>query len=299
MNCLNFKIDKNKCIRCGLCIKDCLCSVLEFDENKNPKIAENGEQRCIKCQHCLAICPTGAISILGKNPENSLIPLKDKNPDAVLNIIQSRKSIRHYKQENIDNKTFEKLKNMLNWTPTGCNDHRLLFSFIDDIDAMSEFKQKAYSKLKTLCENKSYPEVYTRFFSNLEKVLLGENKEDILFRNAPHMIVACSPKDAPCVDVDPVIALSYFELYAQSLGIGTVWCGLMQTCLDILPELAYDLKIPDGYKPVYCMLFGNPSVKFKRTTQPEKFKMVSYPKNLVKIKVFLRKLKDKFINFVK
>ena len=67
----NLCIDKEKCIQCGLCIKDCIAYSLEFDENNVPKFAQGGEDRCIQCQHCLSVCPVGAVSILGKNPENS------------------------------------------------------------------------------------------------------------------------------------------------------------------------------------------------------------------------------------
>ena len=34
----NFKVDEEKCIHCGLCVKDCSAKALEFDENKIPKI---------------------------------------------------------------------------------------------------------------------------------------------------------------------------------------------------------------------------------------------------------------------
>ena len=51
------------------------------------------------------------------------------------------------------------------------------------------------------------------------------------------MIVVSAPPEESCAEQDGVIALSYFELYAQSLGIGTVWCGLVQACLKAFPEL--------------------------------------------------------------
>ena len=57
---LNFKVDEGKCIHCGLCVKDCLSKVINFDENKKPVITV--QDRCIKCQHCLSICPVGAKS---------------------------------------------------------------------------------------------------------------------------------------------------------------------------------------------------------------------------------------------
>ena len=93
----NLKIDENKCIHCGLCINDCIANSLEFDENKIPRFAQGGENRCIKCQHCLAICPVGALSILDKNPDDSNLVLKEYNSDELLNLIQSRRSVRKFK----------------------------------------------------------------------------------------------------------------------------------------------------------------------------------------------------------
>lgn len=55
-------IDKTKCIHCGLCLKDCVAECLEFDKNKFPKYKEGGKENCFACQHCLVICPVGALS---------------------------------------------------------------------------------------------------------------------------------------------------------------------------------------------------------------------------------------------
>ena len=65
-----FEVDKEKCIHCGLCIKDCSAKALMFDENQTPII---DEKRCFKCQHCLAVCPVGAISVCEKDLK---IPIK-------------------------------------------------------------------------------------------------------------------------------------------------------------------------------------------------------------------------------
>ena len=37
-------IDKNKCIHCGMCIKDCLVNCIEFDSAKLPKYVDGGEK---------------------------------------------------------------------------------------------------------------------------------------------------------------------------------------------------------------------------------------------------------------
>ena len=89
------------------------------------------------------------------------------------------------------------------------------------------------------------------------------------------MVVVSSPIDAPCVDIDPVIALSYFELYAQSLGVGTCWCGIATWILEALEEFQKRLQIPKTHKLSYTMLFGMPDVKYKRCTQPDEINMIS------------------------
>lgn len=294
MKNLELKIDKNKCIHCGLCIKDCSCSVLEFDENIFPKVAKNGEQRCMECQHCFAICPTGALSILGLNPENSFDAPTELSDEEILKTIQSRKSTRQLKQENVDKEALNKLKEMLKWVPTGCNDHRLMFSFIEDIDMMKDYKKKVYGLLNNFYKNTCAEKEQNRgLFRIKEAVLKGS---DVIFREAPHMVCVAYPKDSPCGSTDSVIALGYFELYANTLGLGTIWCGLSFYTLQAFPELLNELKIPEGYNPGYCMLFGKPAIKYKRITQPKPYKTVSYNKMSVKIIAFLRKLKNKIFN---
>lgn len=290
----NLVIDREKCIHCGLCVKDCIAYSLEFDENKFPHFADGGEERCIKCQHCLAICPVGAVSILDKNPENSDKVLQNYNSEEILNLIKGRRSFRHFKKVNLDPQTLTKLKDMLNWVPTGCNNHTLHFSFIEDINVMDDFRKYTNEKLINILK-KSFLKGIAGKFSRYKEALL--DGEDVVFREAPHMVVVSTPLSAPCVNVDPIIALSYFELYAQSVGVATLWCGFAEACLQIFPELCAELKIPDGYKASYVMLFGPADVKYARTTQPESFEFTVMEKFAPKKISFIDKIKRYFWNF--
>ena len=47
-------IDKETCIHCGLCIRDCVACCLEFDESRVPRYISGGAEKCIACQHCLS-----------------------------------------------------------------------------------------------------------------------------------------------------------------------------------------------------------------------------------------------------
>lgn len=138
MTNLNFTVNKDKCIKCGLCVRDCISGIIETDENLFPIIKKENEKNCLKCQHCLAICPQGAISILDKNPQDSIAVRDFVNADDMLGLIKTRRSCRHFKQENLPQDTLDNLKNMLNWIPTGCNFRGLHFSVVEDINAMDE-----------------------------------------------------------------------------------------------------------------------------------------------------------------
>jgi len=95
-----------------------------------------------------------------------------------------------------------------------------------------------------------------------------ENHVDILFRGAPHFVVASAPLDAATPQVDCVIALSYFELLAHTRGIGTVWDGLAFWAItEVVPEAREWLRIPEDHVIGYCMAFGLPRISFARTVQ--------------------------------
>ena len=53
-----FKVDREKCIACKQCIKDCPVRGISLEEGK----AYIHNEGCIKCGHCIAICPVEAVS---------------------------------------------------------------------------------------------------------------------------------------------------------------------------------------------------------------------------------------------
>lgn len=283
-------IDKEKCIRCGLCISDCLSSCIEFDEDNFPKMT--AEERCISCQHCLAICPTGALSFNEKHPENS----QAVDYNNILGLIKSRRSVRQYKDEEISEETFSQLKEMLPFIPTGCNSHSLHFSIVEKKSAMDTIRNRVNELLIKTMSYKALAPIVNKFSKYKDAFINGE---DVIFRGAPHMVVVSSPVTAPCATVDPIIALSYFELYAQHLGLGTCWCGFAQVCLKIFPEICEMLEIPSGYKPVYVMLLGIPAVKYQRTIQPEPYKIAEIKEIHEKDSCFFCKAKRLFTNFLR
>ena len=270
-----FTVDKSLCTKCGLCISDCPSFIIMQDAGGFPAVPADKQSFCLKCQHCLAVCPTGAVSVLGKNPADSRLISSVEIPgfEQMDHFVRSRRSIRHYKDENVDKALIDKLLKSLAHVPTGCNAQELTFNVIDDKDVMRHFSDKLITALMNAAANHTseHPlltqiEAYSR-----------EAVTNMVFRTAPHALIVSAPQDAPCAREDIALSLAYFELLAQSAGLGTVWWGFLRLTLGIVPEVKPLLGIPDDHE-YYAMLFGLPDIKFARTTQKEDTAGIRYIK---------------------
>jgi nitroreductase/NAD-dependent dihydropyrimidine dehydrogenase PreA subunit len=264
---LNFTINEQRCTRCGLCVSDCPARIITMADGGFPAIAPEREAACYKCQHCLAICPTAAVSILERKPENSLaLPGDRPSPEQLELLMKGRRSVRRYQEENLEPELLQRLLETAWHAPTGVNSRQVLFTVVDDRAKLARLRDEVMASLGSLVRTNALPEGL-EFFADFVR-LWEEQGIDTLFRGAPHLLVASAPRDVPSPMPDCLIALSYFELYAQANGVGTVWDGLAKWAInDLVPETRRTLGIPDDHLMGYAMAFGRPAVHYARTVQ--------------------------------
>lgn len=58
------KIDRNKCINCGICVSQCPVKALSIDEENGNRILQYNATVCIGCGACQVTCPQNAIEIV-------------------------------------------------------------------------------------------------------------------------------------------------------------------------------------------------------------------------------------------
>ncbi len=260
---MDFQVDREACTTCGECAKDCVANVIVMTED-SPVVPPGNEARRIGCQHCLAVCKPGAIRLDGLRPEDCP-PVRGvfPSPAAMTALIKGRRSVRRYKKEAVDRETLAALMDATLHAPTAKNVRDGKFLLVDDPAVMDEVRLRCLARIARALETPNPPARFTADADYYRMILKSD--ADPIFRGAPHMLVASCHKDNVWGWENTIIALSYFELLAQSMGLGTVWCGrAWQVFSTVATDVLTSLGLPEDQRVGYVMLFGKPAVKYHR-----------------------------------
>lgn len=258
-------IDSTRCCACGACARDCIVKIITCDAGGRPSVDAKLAPYCLKCQHCFAVCPNGAIAMDGRSPDSAAPMGPVPTEETMMNLVRQRRSVRQWRREDVSSDQWKTLAAASKWCPTGCNDHRLHFAFVKTRAEMDGFRMGVAKMIRALERFRILTVLYPRFRSVFQAVLDGE---DVIFRDAPGMIVISTPKNAPCREADPWIAGTTLGLLAESMGLGTCWCGFGVHTLQASSALRKRLGVPKGYRLASVLLVGHPAVTYARATSP-------------------------------
>jgi nitroreductase len=87
---------------------------------------------------------------------------------------------------------------------------------------------------------------------------------DRILRSAPHLIVAHGLSTMPISQSSCIIALTYLELAAPSLGLGACWAGYFTTAANFYPPLREALALPKDHLPYGAAMIGYPMYRYQR-----------------------------------
>ena len=91
-----------------------------------------------------------------------------------------------------------------------------------------------------------------------------DSGEERICRGAPHVIVVHGDKDYGFGSEDGALALSYLELFAPTLGLGSCWGGYFYSAVEAYPTLFEALDLPSGHRAFGAVMVGYAKLKYQR-----------------------------------
>jgi nitroreductase len=87
---------------------------------------------------------------------------------------------------------------------------------------------------------------------------------DSILRGAPSLVTAVAPSYARLGFVDLTLALSYLDVFAQTMGLGTCWAGLVAGAIGNSRAVREAVGVPENYTHFYPIMLGYPAVRYYR-----------------------------------
>lgn len=259
-----FYIDPEKCNRDGFCVEACGRKLIEMGEADSvPTLIADAEELCISCGHCVAVCPSGALTLQTMRPEDCPEIKKELliNLEQAEQFLRSRRSFRNYRNKPVERDKLNKLIQVSGYAPSASNARPVHFLVIENKTEIRRLAGLVVDWIRMMI--KEDPNSANAFHFNRVVTLWDEGKDPIC-RNAPYLMIAHATKNSRLAQVDCILALAYAELIAPVLGLGATWAGYMMNATISYPPLVEALNLPKGHKCFGIMMVGYPELKFVR-----------------------------------
>ena len=275
-------IDHATCTRCGECARICPTEVLRLEDGRVQVHAES-MFGCIACGHCMMICPTESVGVVGRGISPSdLVPLappaERADGKALAALMQSRRSVRRFKEEEPAPELLQRIVAMAASGPMGIPPWDVGCVIIRGRDQVQTLageiiagyagflkvlKPWLLTLMRPFISRPTYEQM-SGFFVPLAKAI-GEARlrgKDYLFYNAPAILLFHHSSYVEASEA--MIACTSAMLAAESVGLGSTMIGAAAPIIMRKRELCQRLGIPAGNKPAIALIVGYPAVDFRR-----------------------------------
>lgn len=246
-------INADKCKKDNLCVEECPFNLFLEGKDGIPELADGYEDHCINCGHCISICPGDAITLNGltgadcEKADRKLYPSKEQ----ISQMLRSRRSIRNFKDQDIDKKDITNLIELSRWAPTAKNFQPVNWLVLTNREIIHKCSALVIDWFK---EIELFPEIVEAF----------DNGIDMVNRDAPCLLIAHASTEALKPVTDCSIAATTIELAAPAYGIGACWAGFfMGAAINYKPLMEY-LNLPEKHLTYAALMLGIPQHRYSR-----------------------------------
>ena len=276
------KIDYNKCKACGRCTQVCKDFSLII-RNGKLEVSENPLFGCMGCGQCVAVCPNDAIMVEGRDlTKESFYELGSIDESiqyhSLLQLMQRRRSVRDFKNKNVEKELVDKIINAAVTAPMGIPPSDVHVMTLHGRENVNRFSRDFVDNLK------KFKWMFSPFFLKIMKPFIGKANYD-LFKSFIIPLMSFFPKsmekgnnyllyDAPlslyfygspyCDPIDPIIPATYAMLAAESLGLASCMIGSIHPFLIRMPRLMQKYHIRQKSREGIFVIFGYPKYEYHK-----------------------------------
>lgn len=172
----------------------------------------------------------------------------------VLHCIRTRRSIRRFTEEQINDDQLAALLEAATWAPSGGNNQSWLFTAILNKDHLARINELLRQGFLTWTPDDDYP-------SKKKAKVNAQNERHHYFYHAPTLIIASNVPDYQNGMADCATALQNIFLAATSMGLGSCWINQPRWLTNDGPlrDFLAELGLPKEHI-IYCSAaIGHPA----------------------------------------
>jgi nitroreductase len=220
-------------------------------------VVSGGVERCISCNHCIAICPVNAISVNGLDSSDCDLFLAGIYPrlEHIMTLVQMRRSIRNYSDVPVERSQVEQLLNAMRWAPTAKNRLPVKWLVINGREKVVELGGLVI-------------DWFRRLKGVEEMIAAWEEGRDPIFRGAPCVVAAYTTADATWAAVDCSIAMQTLDYCATAMRLGTCWAGYFIHAAQKDKEINNWLGLERNEEIHAALMIGNTGGEFYQKIPP-------------------------------
>ena len=261
-----FEVNEQTCAQDGICAQVCPVGLIEFEKGTYPRPTADADEVCIRCGHCVTVCPTGSLQHKDISVEQCP-PIKNElqiSAEACEQFLRSRRSIRVYKNRSVPREDLQRLIELARYAPSGHNSQGAQWLVLGNREELHRLAGIVVDWMRWVIAK--MPEFAA--LMHLERTVQHWGKgKDVILRNAPTVIIAHAAKEDRMAPATCTIALSYLELAATRLGLGTCWAGYFNAAATTFPPMMEALALPEGHQAFGSMMVGFPAFTYQRLPQ--------------------------------
>lgn len=255
-------VDPALCNADGVCVAECPAHIIELNEGLTPNTIDGTDDLCIDCGHCVAVCPTGALTHRDTAPEGCATALRGSlAPEQVENLLCSRRSIRTYREKAVGREVLAKLIDIARYAPSSHNSQLVGWQIIYRREDVKRLAEITIDYLRHLVQTQ-HPAATA--FGASRCLEVWDKGLDNITLGAPHIILAHHLIKHPYGAAESAMALSYVDLASRSLGLGACYLGYVWSASSHWPPLQQALSLPENRACFGVLAIGHPEYEYSR-----------------------------------